>query len=62
MLKENDPRYAAHFAMSLRLKPATGQLLEDMAKQMDTSKTAVITRALRELARREGIEVKEETA
>jgi hypothetical protein len=60
MLKENDARYAAHYAMSLRLKPFTGTLLEDLAKRMQINKTAVITTALRELAKREGVPEREE--
>jgi predicted transcriptional regulator len=61
MLKENDPRYAPHYSMSLRLKPSTGNLLEDLARKMQINKTAVITTALRELAKREEVPEREET-
>lgn len=46
-----------HFAMSLRLKPATGRLLEQVAKEMGLNKTSVIVVALHDLARSRGITV-----
>jgi len=45
--------------MSLRLKPSTGKLLDQLSEKMGLNKTSVITVSLRELAKREGIEVKE---
>lgn len=49
-----------HYAMSLRLKLNIGQLLEDVANKTGYSKTTVITIALREYAKREGVEEKED--
>lgn|GEM_PF-5822551 len=54
-----DTSRSPHVAMSLRLKPSTGKLLDQLSEKMGLNKTSVITVSLRELAKREGIEVKE---
>jgi predicted transcriptional regulator len=45
--------------MQLRLKPAVGELLEELASKMQITKTGVITTALIELAERKGVKLKE---
>jgi antitoxin component of RelBE/YafQ-DinJ toxin-antitoxin module len=57
MAKGTDPRYAPHYAITLRLKPSVGQLLEDISRQMGITKTAAVSVALRQLAQRENIPV-----
>jgi predicted transcriptional regulator len=55
-----DGRYRPHYALTLRLKPSIGRMLEETANKMGMSKTAVLTIALRELAKKEGVQVEEE--
>jgi hypothetical protein len=47
----------AHFAMSLRLKPAMGQLLETMSARMSLDKTTVVQLGLIALAEQKGIAI-----
>jgi predicted transcriptional regulator len=47
--------YREHHALTLRLKPEVARLLEDTAKKTGLSKTAVLTVALRDYAKREGV-------
>lgn len=54
--------YKPHVALTLRLKPSMGALLDATADKMGVSKTAVLTLALRDLAKREGVQVREEDA
>ena len=56
-----DTNRSPHVALSLRLKPSLGLLLEDTSKKMGISKTAVLAVALRELAKKEGVEEREIT-
>ena len=44
-----------HYAVTLRLKPHIGQLLEDVALKTGQSKTSVIVSAIRAYARQEGV-------
>jgi hypothetical protein len=61
MLKENDARYGTHYAMNWRVKASIGELLEATAAKMGLNKTAVLVVALRDLAKKEGVEVKEDS-
>lgn len=56
-IKEQDPARTDHYAMSLRVKPNIGRLLEDTARKMGMSKTAVIVAALHDYARKVGVTV-----
>jgi predicted transcriptional regulator len=47
---------AATFALTLRLRPSIGRLLEDTAKKTGLSKTSVLVVALRQYAKSEGVE------
>lgn len=60
MLKKNDARYSPHYAMTLRVKPTIGRLLEDVAKKTSMNKTSVLVMALRDLARKEGVTERED--
>lgn len=51
MAEERSP----HYAMTLRVKPTVGRLLEDVAAKTGYTKTTVLVMALRDLARKEGV-------
>jgi antitoxin component of RelBE/YafQ-DinJ toxin-antitoxin module len=46
-----------HFAMSLRLKPTMGQLLETLCARMSLDKTTVVALGLQALAEQKGIPI-----
>jgi predicted transcriptional regulator len=60
MLKENDARYAPHYALALRLKLPTGKMLDRLAKKTGLTRTAVIVSALNQYAKSQGVEPEEE--
>lgn len=44
-----------HYAMSLRLKPRMGKLLEVLSEKLDMDKTTLIVVALQEYAEKKGV-------
>ena len=46
-----------HYAMSLRLKPSMGKLLDSLAMKTSMDKTTVIVMALQDLAERKGVPI-----
>jgi hypothetical protein len=46
-----------HYAMTLRLKPTMGQLLETLAGRMSLDKTTVVMLGLQALAEQKGVPI-----
>lgn len=51
-----------HYSITWRVQPSVGELLEATAAKMGLNKTAVLVVALRDLAKKEGVEVNESNA